>query len=191
MLRPLYDRVLTLSATRWAMPALAALSFAEASFFPLIPEVLLGPMVLARREKWWLYAGVCSLASVLGALFGYAIGVWATPLGLWILKLFGHSEGLAVYQSWFAQNGFVVIILKGFTPVPFKLVTIASGLARFDLLQFVAACTITRSLRFFAEALLLQHPAAKAIVDKYLWWIAGGAVALIVVAVVLLKFLHL
>ena len=79
MLRSVYDRVIRLASTRWAMPTLAAMSFAEASFFPLIPDVLLAPMVLARRDRAWLYAGVCSLASVLGALFGYAIGVLLEP----------------------------------------------------------------------------------------------------------------
>jgi membrane protein YqaA with SNARE-associated domain len=190
LLRPLYDRVLQLSSTRWALPTLAVTAFAEASFFPLPPDILLGPMVLARRERAWLYAGVCSLASVLGALLGYAIGVWATPLGLAILKLFGHAEGLDVYKSWFAQNGFVVILIKGLTPIPFKLITIASGLARFDLVQFTAACAITRSGRFFLEAALLQHPQAKAFVDRHLWAIAGAGVAAILAAVVALKFLH-
>lgn len=191
MLRPLYDRVIVLSSTRWAVPTLAVLAFAEASFLPLIPEVLLTPMVLGRRDRAWFYAGVCSLASVLGALFGYAIGVWATPLGLSLLRLFGHAEGLAVYQSWFAQNGFWVIIVKGFTPIPFKIITIASGVARFSLWQFVLACAITRSARFFAEAALLQHPKAKAFVDKHLWTLCIAGLLLVVVAVVALKFLNL
>lgn len=188
MLRPLYDRVILLSSTRWALPTLAALSFAEASFFPLIPDVLLAPMVLARRDRAWFYAGVCSLASVVGALLGYAIGILATPVGLWILKLFGHTEGLGVYQTWFAANGFWLILAKGLTPIPFKIITIASGLARFSLWQFILACAITRSGRFFLEAALLQHPKAKSFVDKNLWLLAVGGIVLIVAAVVALKF---
>ena len=96
MLRQLYDRVMALSATRWATPALAAVSFAEASFFPIIPEVMLGPMVLARQERAWWYALVCTVASVVGGLFGYGIGVFLQPLGEWLLRVFGHGQGMAV-----------------------------------------------------------------------------------------------
>ena len=96
------------------MPALAALSFAEASFFPLIPEVLLGPMVLARREKWWLYAGVCSLASVLGGLFGYAIGVFLRRLLATTIRqaFFSHSaKAWTVYQIlvWRSMDSWIII----------------------------------------------------------------------------------
>ncbi len=191
MLRQLYDRVIALSATRWAMPALAATSFAEASFFPVPPDVLLAPMVLARPERAWLYAFVCSLASVLGALLGYAIGLWLTPLGLAILKVFGHAEGLGVYRDWFAHNGFVVILLKGLTPIPFKLVTIAAGLARFDLGLFVLAAAITRSGRFFLEAALLQHPRVKAVFERHLVPIVIGVGVLGVLGLVALKLLHI
>lgn len=191
MLRSLYDRVIALSATRWALPALAAVSFAESSFFPIPPDVLLAPMVLARPKRAWTYAAVCAAASVLGGLLGYAIGLWLTPLGLSILKLFGHAEGLEVYRAWFADNGFVVILLKGLTPIPFKLVTIAAGLARFDLGQFVLAAAITRGGRFFLEAALLQHPAVKAVVERHLVLIAVTGVVLLVAGVAALKLLHI
>ena len=191
MLRKLYDHVIALSATRWALPVLAAVSFAESSFFPLPPDVVLAPMVLARPQRAWTYALVCSLASVLGGLLGYAIGLWLTPLGLAILRVFGHSEGLAVYRDWFAHNGFVLILIKGLTPIPFKLVTIAAGLARFDLRQFVLAAAITRGGRFFIEAALLQRPAVKAVVERHLVILAGAAIALLAVAVITLKYLHI
>lgn len=187
MLRQLYDRAMALSATRWALPALAAVAFAEASFFPIIPEVMLGPMVLARRDRAFLYALVCTVASVVGGLFGYAIGVFLTPLGLQLLRLFGHGQGMEAYRDWFAANGFWVILLKGFTPIPFKLVTIASGIARFSLWQFVLAAVITRGGRFFMGAALLQHPAAKALVERHLLLITVLGFLAVLAAVVAVK----
>ena len=189
MLRKLYDRVMALAGTRWAMPALAAVSFAEASFFPIIPEVLLGPMVLARQERAWWYALVCTVASVLGGLFGYAIGVFLQPVGEAILRFFGHGQGMEAYRSWFAANGFWVILLKGFTPIPFKLVTIASGIARFDLGQFVLAAVITRGGRFFLGAALLRHPQAKALVEKHLIALTVGGFLAVLAAVVAVKLI--
>ena len=189
MLRKLYDWVMRLAGTRWAVPALAAVSFAEASFFPIIPEVLLGPMVLARQERAWWYALICTVASVLGGLFGYAIGVFLTPLGLQILRIFGHGQGMEAYQAWFAANGFWVILLKGFTPIPFKLVTIASGIARFDLGLFVLAAVITRGGRFFLGAALLRHPKAKALVEKHLLLLTIGGVVAVLAALVAVKML--
>ena len=189
MLRSLYDRVIRLAATRWALPALAVTAFAEASFFPLPPDALLAPMVLARPERAWRYAAVCSLASVLGGLLGYAIGVFLQPLGVALLQLFGHSHDLSGYRAWFARNGFVVILLKGLTPIPYKLVTIASGLARFDLGLFVLASAITRGGRFFFEAAVLRHPRAGALIDRHLRLLAIlGAV--LVVGVLALTLFH-
>ena len=189
MLRALYDRVMALAGTRWAVPTLAAVSFAEASFFPIIPEVLLGPMELARQERAWWYALVCTVASVLGGLFGYAIGVFLEPVGLQILRLFGHGQGMEAYRSWFAANGFWVILLKGFTPIPFKLVTIASGIARFDLLQFALAAVLTRGGRFFLGAALLRHPQAKALVEKHLLLLSVLGVLAVLAALAAVKLL--
>ena len=126
-----------------------------------------------------------------GRSWGYAIGLWLTPLGLAILKVFGHAEGLGVYRDWFAHNGFVVILLKGLTPIPFKLVTIAAGLARFDLGLFVLAAAITRSGRFFLEAALLQHPRVKAVFERHLVPIVIGVGVLAVLGLVALKLLHI
>ena len=164
-------------------------AFAEASVFPVPPDALLAPMVLARREKAWLYALVCTLGSVAGALLGYAIGVFLKPLGLWLLALFGHGRGLDAYQAWFAHNGFWVILVKGLTPIPFKLVTIASGLAHFDLGLFVLAAAITRGGRFFLEAALLQHPGAQAFVDRHLLLIVAGAFLALLAAVAATRLL--
>lgn len=157
MFRKMYEWVMRLAASRHAPVSLAAISFAESSFFPIPPDVMLAPMVLARRDKAFLYAGICTVASVLGGLLGYAIGVWLEPLGQTILKVFGHPEGQAEFQKWFDQWGLWVILIKGATPIPYKLVTITAGLARFDLFTFVWASILTRGFRFFAVAAILKY----------------------------------
>jgi membrane protein YqaA with SNARE-associated domain len=157
MFRKMYEWVMRLAASRHAPASLAAISFAESSFFPIPPDVMLAPMVLARRDKAFLYAGICTIASVFGGLLGYAIGVWLEPLGQTILKVFGHPEGQAEFQKWFDQWGLWVILIKGATPIPYKLVTITAGLARFDLFTFVWASILTRGFRFFAVAAILKY----------------------------------
>jgi membrane protein YqaA with SNARE-associated domain len=188
MLRALYDRILALAASRWALPALAGVAFAESAFLPVPPDMLLAPMVLARRERAWLYALICTAGSVLGGLLGYAIGFWLAPLGVKLLALMGHPGGLVSFQAWYARFGLWVILVKGLTPIPYKLVTIASGLAHFSLPVFVAASLATRGGRFFLEAALLRHPAARGLVDKHLGWVVGAAVLALVLAVVAIKF---
>lgn len=157
MLRKLYDRVFALARSRHATPALAVVSFAESSFFPIPPDVMLCPMILARPERAYFYAGVCTAASVLGGILGYAIGYFLNDVGLWVLSLMGHADGLEHFKSWFADWGLWVILIKGLTPIPFKLVTIASGLAGYDLFWFVVLCIITRGARFFLIAALINR----------------------------------
>ena len=157
MFRKMYEWVMRLAGSRHAPASLAVISFAESSFFPIPPDVMLGPMVLARRDKAFVYAGICTIASVLGGLLGYAIGVWLEPLGQTILRIFGHPEGQAEFQKWFDQWGLWVILIKGATPIPYKLVTITAGLARFDLFTFVWASILTRGFRFFAVAAILKY----------------------------------
>jgi membrane protein YqaA with SNARE-associated domain len=157
MFRKLYEWTMRLAASRHAPASLAAVSFAESSFFPIPPDVMLAPMVLARREKAFVYAAICTAASVLGGLVGYSIGVFLEPVGLFILKVFGHPEGRAEFQHWFDQWGLWVILIKGATPIPYKLVTITAGFARFDLFTFVWASVLTRGVRFFAVAAVLKY----------------------------------
>lgn len=157
MFRKLYDWVMSLAASKRAPTALAAISFAESSFFPIPPDVMLGPMVLARRDKAFVYAGICTIASVLGGLLGYAIGVYLEPVGMFILKVFGHPEGREEFHRWFDQWGLGVILIKGLTPIPYKLVTITAGFARFDLFTFIWASVLTRGARFFLVAGILKY----------------------------------
>ena len=191
MLRKLYDRTLALAASRHAPLALAAVSFAESSFFPVPPDVMLAPMVAARPERAFVYAAICTAASVLGGMLGYAIGVFLGPLAHSILSLFGHPEGQQEFQAWFARFGIWVILIKGLTPIPYKLVTISAGLARFDLFTFVWASVLTRGARFFLEATVLKFygPAILKEVERRLTLYVLLALAAVVGVVVLLKVL--
>lgn len=191
MLRKLYDWVFEQARKPYAERTMAAVSFAEASFFPIPPDVMLAPMILSRPERAYRYAAVCSIASLMGALFGYAIGIFLEPLAVRLLEIFGHGMDMAVYQSWFASNGFLVILAKGLTPVPFKLVTVAAGLAHFHLGLFVLAVAITRSGRFFLEAWILKTwgPPMLKVVEQRLTLSFGIGVALLIGGFILLKLL--
>ncbi len=188
MLRKLYDRVFERARSRHATRALAVVSFAESSIFPIPPDVMLAPMILARPQKAYFYAAVCTVASVLGGILGYTIGYFLTDLGLAIMRVLGHSDGLEQFRQWFDQWGLWVILIKGLTPIPYKLVTIASGLAAFSFPIFIAASVATRGGRFFLEAWILKTwgPAMLAQVEKRLaLWTGVGLVALIGLIVVL------
>lgn len=191
MLRKLYDGVFNLARHRHATPALAVVSFAESSFFPIPPDVMLAPMILAKPEKAYFYAAVCTVASVLGGILGYAIGFYLTDVGLAIMRFLGHSDGLAQFRAWFEQWGLWVILIKGLTPIPYKLVTIASGLAAFSFPVFIAASVVTRGGRFFLEAWILKTwgPAMLAQVEKRLSLWAGIGVVALVALIVVLKLL--
>ncbi|MCV0415535.1 MAG: DedA family protein [Brevundimonas sp.] len=191
MLRKLYDRVFALARSRHATPALALVSFAESSVFPIPPDVMLAPMILARPDRAYVYAAVCTAASVAGGMLGYAIGFFLTDVGLMLMRLLGHSDGLAQFRAWFDDWGLWVILIKGLTPIPYKLVTIASGLAAFSFPAFVAASVVTRGGRFFLEAWVLKRwgPAMLAQVEKRLALWTGIGLAVLVGAVVVVKLL--
>jgi membrane protein YqaA with SNARE-associated domain len=157
MLRRTYDWMMSVCASRHAPKGLFAVSFAESSFFPIPPDVMLAPMVLARPDKAYWYAFICTAASVIGGLLGYAIGYFLEPVGHWLLALMGHAEGQEAFEAWFAEWGLWVILIKGLTPIPYKLVTITSGLAQFSLPVFIAASVVTRGARFFLVAFLLKR----------------------------------
>jgi membrane protein YqaA with SNARE-associated domain len=190
MLRTLYEHIIRLAGGRWAMPALAAVAMVEATFPFVPPDVMLAPMVLARRERAWLYAAVCTAGSVCGGLIGYGLGYFLAPLGLKLLTATGHPDAMNSFQHLFAQYGLWVILIKGLTPVPFMLVTIASGVAKFSILVFILASIITRGGRFFLGAALLQHPKAKAIIDRHFNLLAVAGVALIIAALLLVRWLE-
>lgn len=158
MLRRLYNWTMRFAGHRHATLALGAVSFAESSFFPIPPDVLLVPMVLANRARAWVLAGWCTLTSVVGGMFGYAIGAFLyDSLGLWLIKLYGHGEAVDTFRQAFAEWGAWIILIKGLTPIPYKVVTITSGFAGYDFLWFVVLSAITRGVRFYVEAALLRR----------------------------------
>ena len=170
-LRPLYDWTMRMAAHRRALPILAALSFAESSFFPVPPDAMLVPMVLAARSKAWRIAGVCTIASVVGGFAGYAIGALLLDrVGRPILEFYGVMDSftalMRLYQDW----GLWIILIKGLTPIPYKVVTIASGAFGFDLATFAIASLVTRGARFFLVAALLWRfgPPIRDFIERYL-----------------------
>jgi membrane protein YqaA with SNARE-associated domain len=191
MLRKLYDGVFALARSRHAVPALAVVSFAESSVFPIPPDVMLGPMVLARPDRAYFYALVCTAASVLGAILGYAIGYFLTDVGMTILAWLGKADSFEASRALFQQYGAWVILVKGLTPIPFKLITIASGVFQFNFLLFVLLCAVTRGGRFFAEAWVLKTwgPAVLEVVERRLALASGIGLALLVVAFLAVRFL--
>jgi membrane protein YqaA with SNARE-associated domain len=139
-----------------AEPALAAVSFAESSFFPIPPDVMLIPMCLALPQRAFRFAFVCSAASVLGGLLGYGIGYFFyETAGRFLIGLYGLDDAFAAFRASFAEWGLWIILIKGLTPIPYKVITIASGLADFDLTVFILASIATRAARFYFEASLL------------------------------------
>ena len=191
MLRRLYEWVKGLAASRQAPWALFIVSFAESSFFPIPPDVMLAPMIMTRPERAYVYAGICTGASVLGGMLGYAIGYYLAPVGHAILAIVGHSDGEAAFRAWFAQWGVWVILIKGLTPIPYKLVTITSGLAHFSLPVFIGASIVTRGARFFIEAWLLKRwgPQILEQVEKRLALTTFIVLAVIIGGIVAVRFL--
>lgn len=156
MLRRLYDWMMSLAAGRHAPTALAAVSFAESSFFPIPPDVMLIPMIIARRARAWAYAGLATVSSVIGGMFGYAIGYFLfETIGQPILKFYGKAEDFAGFTQMFNDYGVWILIIKGMTPIPYKILTIAAGVSHMDLLAFVLASIVARAMRFFIVAGLL------------------------------------
>lgn len=165
----LYNWVIRLAGGKQAEPALWAVSFAESSFFPIPPDVMLAPMCFARPERWARYALGCTLASVAGAILGYAIGYYLfEAVGAHILNFFGYGGKEAEFRAAYATVGVWIILIKGLTPIPFKLVTIVSGAAGMDPLMFIASCLVTRAGRFFLVGWLFQKfgPTLAPIIEK-------------------------
>ncbi|MEA2767442.1 MAG: hypothetical protein QOD93_404 [Acetobacteraceae bacterium] len=157
MLRRLYARVMALAASPYAGWWLALIAFAEASFFPIPPDALLVPMALARPRSAWKFAAICTVASVAGGALGYLIGFAVfDQIAQPILRMYGYGAAYAAFQAKFQEYGMWIILIKGLTPIPYKIVTIAAGAARFDFLLFMMASALTRGVRFFLVATLLH-----------------------------------
>lgn len=193
MLDGLYRRLLALSAGRAAPLWLFGIAFAEASFFPLPPDVLLIPMILAKPHRAWVLAGICTAGSVIGGCLGYWIGEHLfDQLAMPVVRFYHAEAAYHSFLAFYARWGFWAILAKGLTPIPFKLVTIASGAAHFDFSQFVLACVITRGGRFFLiEALPLRlfGDRARVFIEKRLGLLSVLFLVAAVAGVVALRYL--
>jgi membrane protein YqaA with SNARE-associated domain len=191
MLRRFYDRVLRLAASPRAPLWLALVSFAESSFFPVPPDALLVPMALARPDRAWRLAAICTVASVLGGMLGYLIGyAFYDAVALPLIRFY-HLEAKAdAFVAGFQQYGLWIILIKGLTPIPYKIVTITSGLAHYDFGLFVAASAVTRGARFFIVAALLRRfgEPVRDFIERRLTLVTSLTAAGIVGGVLLLRF---
>ncbi|GAC1345475.1 MAG: YqaA family protein [Bradyrhizobium sp.] len=183
MLRRIYDWCIDAAHKPYALWIMGAVAFAESSFFPIPPDVMLIPMSLARPQRAWLYALVCTATSVLGGIVGYAIGALLyDSLGHWLITLYGLSDKIDAFRASYAQWGALIIIGKGLTPIPYKLVTIASGFAGYNVGLFILCSVIARGGRFFIVAILLNRygDTIRAEIEKRLGlWVALGAAVLV------------
>jgi membrane protein YqaA with SNARE-associated domain len=171
MLRRLYDWCIAAADKRYASWTLGAVSFTESSFFPVPPDVMLIPMSLARPDRAYYYAGICTVTSVAGGVLGYLIG-WLLydSVGQWLMNLYGYANKVEAFRTAYAEWGTWVILLKGATPIPYKIVTITSGFAGYNFALFVVLSVITRGFRFYLVAFVLHRYGAQAreIIEKRL-----------------------
>jgi len=178
MLRRIYDWCVAAADKPYSLWIMGAVSFAESSFFPVPPDVMLVPMSLARPQRAWLYAVVCTVTSVLGGVAGYAIGaILFDSIGQWLIHLYGYGDRVEQFRTAYAQYGAWIILLKGLTPIPYKIVTITSGFAGYNLLLFVLFSIIARGGRFFIVAILMNRYGEwiRVRIEKHLGlWVAAG-----------------
>jgi len=188
MFKRLYDWLIDLSERPSAPYALAAVAFAESSFFPLPPDVILAPMSLARPKLAWRYALIATLASVAGGALGYAIGALLyDTLGQWLIRIYGYGDRIAALREAYATWGALVILIKGLTPIPYKLVTIVSGLLGYNFALFLALSALTRGARFFILAAALNRfgDPARALLERHFAAFLGLLAAVIVIGFVI------
>jgi membrane protein YqaA with SNARE-associated domain len=158
MIKRIYDWCIAAAHKPYALWVLGAVAFAESSFFPVPPDIMLVPMSLARPEKARTYALLCTIASVLGGMLGYAIGALLyDSVGSWLIHLYGYGDKIETVRQAYAQYGAWFILVKGVTPIPYKLVTITSGFFGYNIWLFILLSTITRGARFFIVAILLNR----------------------------------
>ncbi|AWM04935.2 MULTISPECIES: YqaA family protein [Bradyrhizobium] len=193
MLKRIYDWCIDAAHKPYALWIMGAVSFAESSFFPVPPDVMLIPMSLARPQRAWLYAMVCTVTSVLGGIVGYAIGALLfDSVGQWLIQVYGLGGKVEAFRASYAEWGAVIILLKGLTPIPYKLVTITSGFAGYNILLFVLCSIVARGGRFFIVAILLNRYGdwIRVKIEKHLGLVvAVGAAVLVLGFVVAIKLI--
>ena len=191
-LRRLYDWCLAAAHKPHAMWSMSAVAFAESSFFPVPPDFMLIPMALARPDRAYVMAVWCTVASVSGGVFGYAIGALLyDSLGAWLIHLYGYGDKVEAFRAAYAQWGAWIILLKGLTPIPYKIVTITSGFAGYSLGLFIVFSIISRGTRFFVLAFLLHRYGERArhTIEKQLGLWATALAAAVVIGIVAALYL--
>ncbi|MET0905340.1 MAG: DedA family protein [Bradyrhizobiaceae bacterium] len=183
MLRRMYDWCIDAAHKPYALWILGIVSFAESSFFPIPPDVMLIPMALARPQKAWLYAGICTITSVAGGVVGYLIGhLLYDSVGQWVIQFYGYGDKVEAFRAGYAEYGAWIILLKGLTPIPYKLVTITSGFANYNIWMFIGLSIIARGARFYVVAILMNRYGVwiRETIEKRLGLWVGLAVGLVV-----------
>jgi membrane protein YqaA with SNARE-associated domain len=192
IVRRLYDWMMRNATGPRAWQGLAVFTFAEASFFPIPTDIMLIPMALADRRRAWALGAWCTLWSVLGGALGYVIGAFLyDSLGSWLIRLYHLDQDMVAFQAWYAQYGAWIILIKGFTPIPYKLVTITSGFAHFSFWTFMAMSVLTRGGRFLLVAGLIRWKGevARNFIEKRLEVSLFVFLAVVVLGVVAVKYL--
>ncbi|NNE86259.1 MAG: DedA family protein [Alphaproteobacteria bacterium] len=190
MLRGLYDWTLQLGSTRHAVWTLAAVAFVESSVFPIPPDILLIPMILAVRERAWMLAGICTVTSVMGGFLGYAIGALLfDTIGQPIIDFYHFDEAFTRFTERYNEAGAWIVAFFGITPFPYKVITIASGVTNLDPVVFGVASLVSRGLRFFIVAALLWYfgQPIRRFVERFLPWVVLAFCILLVAGFVVLK----
>jgi membrane protein YqaA with SNARE-associated domain len=192
MLRRTYDWTMDLAARPNAMFWLAVIAFAESSFFPIPPDILIIPMVLAAPTRAWRIVFVATAASALGGLAGYAIGLFMfETLGQPIVQFYGYLDKFERFQEWYREWGGWIVFAGGFSPIPYKVITIASGSVNLDLVTFTVVSVISRGARFLLVAALLWRfgPPIRAFIERWLGLLTLAFVVLLVLGFVAVRFL--
>lgn len=179
----LYDKALNWARHPRATWYLSGMSFAESSFFPIPPDVMLMPMSLATPQRAFYYAWLTTFFSLLGGLLGYAIGYWAIDLVLPFIESIGYAHKMEQVQDFFTEYGVWIVFIAGFSPVPYKLFTITAGATNMALLPFLLASFIGRGARFYLVAGLMMWGGAKmeASIRKWVDWLGWGFVLLLLI----------
>lgn len=192
LFEPIYKKMLEWSAHRLAERYLAVVSFAESSFFPIPVDVMLAPMALAKRSKAWRYAFIATVASVLGALFGYFFGaVLFDSFGQIVIEKMHWQEKFAAVKQGYVDWGVVIVLLASFTPFPYKIVTITAGIVSLPLVPFILLSILGRGARFFLVAGLIKKFGShiEDVLDKWVEWIGWGVMALVIIGIIIYKLI--
>ncbi len=192
LLRKIYDWILDKSNHPKASWFLAFISFSESSFFPIPPDVILIPMVIANKMKAWWYAFVCTISSVLGGIVGYCIGsFFYTTIGIIIINYYSLQDQFIIFENLYNQYGIWIVLAAGFTPFPFKFITIASGLFHLNIFLFVLCSLLGRGFRFYLIAILLKifGDIIKKFIDRYFNILTLLFFVVLIGSFVLLKYL--